>query len=293
MRKRRLSGPRPATTADDRGGRRAVMRRAERRNLDQRMARVEQPRHGVDPRHLESLAFDQRRQDAGEPSREHRLAGARWAREQQIVSTGGRELERPPSTLLAAHVGEVGWRGSCNAVRAALNRLWLELTAQTGDGLGEMEDRYRLDACERRLARRRRRAEDPREPGGARPLRHREYAAHRAQTPVERELADGGVTLELLDRYLTRCREQRKRDRQIEPGALLAQPGGREVDCDPPFRPFAAGRTDPAADTVLGFLARAVRQADDREGGDAAMHLRLHLDAARLETDERMGDRAG
>jgi hypothetical protein len=39
-------------------------------------------------------------------------------------------------------------------------------------------------------------------------------------------------------------------------------------------------------------LAGAVGEADDREAGDAVTNVRLHVDAARLEADERMRDRA-
>jgi hypothetical protein len=43
---------------------------------------------------------------------------------------------------------------------------------------------------------------------------------------------------------------------------------------------------------VLRLLARAIREADDRESGHAGLKVRLDLDPSRLETDESMGDRA-
>ena len=49
----------------------------------------------------------ERRQDPRQAPREHRLAGARRAGEQQVVPAGGGELERAPRPLLAAYVGEV------------------------------------------------------------------------------------------------------------------------------------------------------------------------------------------
>ena len=48
-----------------------------------------------------------------------------------------------------------------------------------------------------------------------------------------------------------------------------------------------------APDTVLGLLTRAVGEADDREGRLLTRaQVRLDLDAARLEADERERDRA-
>ena len=49
----------------------------------------------------------ERRQEGREASREHRLAGARRADEEQVVAAGGRDLERALRVLLAADLGEV------------------------------------------------------------------------------------------------------------------------------------------------------------------------------------------
>ena len=65
-------GPGPA--ADDRRRRRRVVRRPERRPVDQRAVGRQQARDGVDPRHLERLLARERRQDPRKPPREHRLA---------------------------------------------------------------------------------------------------------------------------------------------------------------------------------------------------------------------------
>ena len=52
------------------------------------------------------------------------------------------------------------------------------------------------------------------------------------------------------------------------------------------------GGDDAAADAVLRLLAGAVGEPDDREARNARLEVRLDLDLARLEPDERMGDRA-
>jgi nitroreductase len=55
---------------------------------------------------------------------------------------------------------------------------------------------------------------------------------------------------------------------------------------------FGSGaKAYPAPDTLLCLLAGLVRQADDGECGHTALEVRLHLDGARVEADERMRDR--
>ena len=155
-----------------------------------------------------------------------------------------------------------------------------------------MADGHRLDAGERRLGRRLGRAEQPLEPDPPRALRDGEHAADAAQPPVERELPDRRVPLELLARHLLRRGEHGERDRQVEAGALLAQAGRREVDGDAAARPLQLGGGDAAAHALARLLARLVRQPDDRERRHLAVHVRLHLDPPRLEPDERVRDRA-
>ena len=82
--------------------------RPERRIRDERLPAGEEARDRVDARDLERLGARERRKDAGKPSREHRLPGARGPHEQEVVRPGRRDLERPPGALLAAHVSEVG-----------------------------------------------------------------------------------------------------------------------------------------------------------------------------------------
>jgi len=43
---------------------------------------------------------------------------------------------------------------------------------------------------------------------------------------------------------------------------------------------------------MLGLLAGAIREPDDREPGDTGLEMRLDLDLPWLETDESMSDRA-
>ena len=155
-----------------------------------------------------------------------------------------------------------------------------------------MADRDRRHTGERRLASRVGGAQQTlgTEPPCA--LGDGEDAADPAQPAVERELADRSGALERAARKLLRRGEQRKRDREVEAGALLAQLGRREIDRDPSGREGQLGGRDAAPHALPRLLAGAVGEADDREARQAVADVRLHVDPARLEPDERMGDRA-
>ena len=56
-------------------------------------------------RALERFVERQWRQDSRQPSGEHGFAGARRTDHQQVVTTGRRDLERPPRERLPAKVG--------------------------------------------------------------------------------------------------------------------------------------------------------------------------------------------
>ena len=77
VRERDLAGTRARPAADDRRRGRAVMRRAKRRDRDERASGGSDARNRVDARHLERLRPRQRRQDPRQPPRQHRLARAR------------------------------------------------------------------------------------------------------------------------------------------------------------------------------------------------------------------------
>ena len=139
VREARLAWSRPRPAADDRRRRRRVMRRAERRLLDQRSIDREHAGDGVDPRHLERLRVPERRQDPRESSREHRLPRPRRACEEEVVPARGRDLERPPRALLAPHGREVGLSADRPGGAVPLERRrCLDLAAEVGDRLGEV-----------------------------------------------------------------------------------------------------------------------------------------------------------
>ena len=211
--------------------------------------------------------------------------------EQQVVAAGGRELERAPRALLAAHVGEVG-RLRLRLLVGRVDGRRPELAAQVGDRLGEVADRHGLDAAELRLAGRLGRAEDPLEPGAPRALGDRERTAHGPDAAVERELADRRVLGEPLGRNLARRREHRERDREVEARAFLPQARRREVDRDPLSAATRAAPSRSRCGRGASPPRRRGRRGRRWRSREAAVDVRLDLDAPRLEPDKSVGDGA-
>ena len=253
-------------------------------------------RHGVDPRHLERLVARERRQDARQAATEHRLARARRPGEENVVLARGGELERPPPALLAPHLREIGHERLLELVASRRGgERDLLLAAEVGDRLREVVDGDDVDAGESGLrtptrphrgaasdrpgALPRRPRSCPRPAGRGRRARARRRSACSSSRP-------GGSWCEPAS--------TRESDRQVESRALLSQRRGCEVDGDPVPRGPRQHRVDDAAvHTVLGLLAGAVGEPDDRERGQIGRdEVRLDLDAARLEADDGGGDGA-
>src|SRR5690242_7342579 len=85
MRKAGLAGPDAGPSADDRGGRCAVVRRAERRRAHERMLGRKEPRDRMDARDLERRCVVERREDAGQAASEHGLARAGGPCEEEVL----------------------------------------------------------------------------------------------------------------------------------------------------------------------------------------------------------------
>ncbi len=109
MGERRFAGTWPRAATDERRHACRVMRCAERPiAADTPAGQVagKAPDHA----HFEHLGGRERRQDRGQPPRQHRLAGARWADHEEMMPAGRGHFERPLRGLLALDVLEVGHR---------------------------------------------------------------------------------------------------------------------------------------------------------------------------------------
>ena len=92
-----------------------MVRRAKRPRPVERPAARQLAEQAADLRHLERLVQLERRQDAGQAAREHRLAGARRAAQEEVMAAGRGDLEGAPRLLLAVDLGEVVLDGSAPA----------------------------------------------------------------------------------------------------------------------------------------------------------------------------------
>ena len=237
-----------APAADERGGRRGVVGGAERPAADEapgdRFAGG-----GVDAGDLERLGGGQGRQDGAQSPGEHRLAGAGRAAEQQVVAAGGRDLERLAGERQPPHVGEVDQLvvAECRfEVTVGVGRgrvpvgpglLALQARPELAEGacrphphaadqlgLGGVGDGHDHGA----------------DPGTRERVDERKGARHRADRAVEAELPEHRDAVEHTGRERVVGSEQTERDRELEPGAGLADAAGGEVDGDAALGPLEA-----------------------------------------------------
>ncbi len=273
-----------------------MVRRAERAVFDQRHVRRQLIRHRVDPRDVERLIEGEARQNGGKGPRKKRLAGARRADQQHVVSAGGRHLERAFGMFLPADFFQCRVsRGSVIPVQRirvvhlqGLGRLDHAFSGEVADECGDMLDGENLQiGDQRRFAGIAGRDEHTLKPQPAGEHGHRKHAAHMADRSVEREFSDHQRCLQLETGDLVRCHQEPERDRQIVSRPLLAQVGRREVDRHPPVRERQAGVLHRRLDPLAAFLDGRIRQADDdkRRHPVGDVHLRLHNGA--VESDDR------
>ena len=203
------------------------------------------------------------------------------------------DLERTPGALLTTHVGEVGDtmpapRSRRRAAAAPAARARRAGTRPPRRGAARRPARprpvppqaqtreHRRDASTLRAALPRQQRAPP-EPGAdARPA------------PVRRTRNARPVTVPAPGRT-PRARQARSEGRTR---ALLAQRRRGQVDRDARARPFQLCGSDARPDPRLRLLARAVGQPDDGERGQSALDVRLDLDPARVDADERVRDGA-
>jgi hypothetical protein len=225
-----------------------------------------------------------RRQQTGQPLREHRFAGAGRADHQQTMAAGRGDLQRALGVGLAAHVGQVGHRCRGDqrgpAGLGTRQRPGLVAGLQRGHHVEQVCGReHRHVGGERSLARtgfgqhERARAVFARHG-----QRQRERATHGAQRTGQTQF-----TRELVGRKARRVdlpvgREDAQGDGQVEAAGVFRQLGGREVDGDALVR----RKRQPAlrecgAHALARLFDLRVGQADEREARQAVGQMHFHL----------------
>ncbi len=117
-------------------------------------------------------------------------------------------------------------------------------------------------------------------PALARRLGDRQHPGHGTNRAVEGQLADQRQLRQPLEVELTGRGEQGGGDRQVQPRPGLAQAGRSEVGDDPPQRELEAAVDQRRPHPLARLAHRGVGQADDGEGGQAAVDVDLDPDRA-------------
>ena len=214
-------------------------------------------------RGLERVVRVERRQQSRKTLRQHALAGARRADEEQAVRACSRDLERALCAGLATHVGQVRRcdreLGQPGAGRELERRAAIECVPHLRErrraghagarrdarlfGIGERHDE--LPACARGMG------------------RCREQAAHGPQFPGQRQFAVELRALEPGGLQLARGGEDSKRDREVVATAFLGQVRRREVDRQPAGRKLELALGKRRAHAIPALSHRGFRETDD------------------------------
>jgi len=255
------------------------MRGAERAAIGERAA-LDLARDRGDHRDLQQFRRRQRRQDRGQPRRQHRLARTGRADHQQMMSAGGCDFERALGALLPLDVAQVElgrWRLPDLRLRSRQHLRALEV-------VGDLDQRIGCDDLDIGTG-----------PGGfgtagrradqallARigPDRSRQHARNWRDRSVKSELAEHGETGQRIRRDCADRRHQAERDRQVVMAAFLRQVGRREIDGDAPRRQCQPRGDQCRSDPLAGLGHGLVGEADHMEGRQPRRDLHLHIDGA-------------
>ena len=229
-------------------------------------------------RGLERLGARERRQDRGDPPREHGLAGAGWPSEHQVVPARDRDLDRAAREVLPAYLDHVHDRGAHELRYPRLRGGQVSLAADGIGDLAEVRDAVHLEPLDDERLRRALCGDDhAAQPACFREHRCGEHTVNAANRAIEAELAEHEQICESFS--VCAVREQhRRRDREIERRAGLAQICGCEVNDDLLERKVETERRERAADPGGAFLDRRCGETDDVVAGQARRDLAFDID---------------
>ena len=244
----------------------------------------------VDARHLERLVDVERRQDAGQAPREHRLAGPGAPRRSSACPpaaaissarfacswprTSARSGARPRRCASAPRARAAARAPPRNCAQHAARDPRRAHVERSASAASAAFSRGATSACSRRRARASASASAPRT-GRRRPSS--------ASSPISADAATRSA------RSAPAAASIADRDRQVEPGAGLAQLGGREVHGDASIGKLLARRGDRRPHARRALAHRGLRQPDDVDARQLRADPHLDLDRHAVHADERCG----
>lgn len=231
----------------------------------------------VDGGGLLRLLLAQGGQNAGQTARQHALAGAGRAYEQQVVAAGGGDLQRPLGLGLADHILQIRHIGQ--GIRGlGIRQRQLILTSQPGgDGQQLMGGAHLgiLDEGGLRAVLPRHQQGAPRVAAGE---HGRQHSEHGPDLAGQGQFPQKFMIEQVFCRYLLGSGENADGDGQIEAATLLGQIGGGQIDRDVFGRELEVAVEQGAAHPIPRLLHRGFRQAHHVESGQAVGEVNFHRD---------------
>jgi hypothetical protein len=210
----------------------------------------------VDLGHLERLVIIEGREDGREAPREQRFASAGRPHHEQVMSTGGRHLERFASSRQAPNDGkirddivlEIVARTSMGLIRRRRpDFLALEGGSDLRQGCGRQDTHSGDQAGFRRILSRQ---QNGARTGAAQCVDHGQDAGNGPQRTVESEFADDANVVENAVWQLIGGHHQPQRKGKIEPWPRFPYSARRQVHGHPTDRPGEPGGQQGGPDPV-------------------------------------------
>lgn len=271
-----------------------VVRRAKRPAMQQSRSAGQQARDAVDLGRLDRFGKCESRQDAREALRQHGFARPGRADHQEIVRPRRRDLQRPLRHGLPAHLHEVGHGCLLGLRRLAMIRggpEFLRPLHQSHD-FGKMPHTvYVHPLHHRRLGRILERDHQVANALVAGANRHGERPANGPHRSIERQFAGDNMLVERA--HQPHRAQDAERYRKIEPAALLAHAGRRQVDGDGLIGITETRVEHGRLDALAAFAHRDIGHSHHARIGRAAKSVQIDLDLDQMRVDAVNGSRAG
>lgn len=292
-----FAGLRDAAAADHAGITDGVMGRAERPRGEERFSGRHLAHGRVDAGRFETFFRRERRQNRGQPAREHCFSGAGAAQHDDVVPAGGGNRECPLGELLAAHVAEVHVvlvEPGLDLFDARCHRIDIDRSGHDADGLGQRRDSIDLDFADYGgLAGVGCRDDHLRDATASGLHGHGEGAADGSHTAIQCKFTHGAERVQLVRRELAGSDEQPEGDGQVEGAGAFGEIGGSQVDDGAAGGAEIAEVSESPFDPVNAFANGEFGEPDEYGFGVARRRVNLHLHGKGVDPEEGESSKLG